>query len=99
MATDALLAMFLAAMTLVVLADGVFVFLIAWELMSLVSFFLVIGDGHHSAAAGPRYIYVVMTHIGTGFLLLAFLLLARHAGSFDFAAFGPGCRLAGRLGT
>jgi hydrogenase-4 component B len=84
-ATDALLAMFLASMTLVVLADGIFAFLLAWELMSIISFFLVLGDGHHLGNRRAAYVYLVMTHIGTGFLLLAFLLLFRHAGSLDFA--------------
>lgn len=84
-AIDALLAAFLAAMTLVVLADNVFSFLIAWELMSLVSFFLVIGDGRQATARRAGFIYLVMTHISAGFLLLALLLLARQAGGFEFA--------------
>jgi hydrogenase-4 component B len=83
-ATDALLAAFLAAMTLLVLADGVFPFIFAWELMSLISFFLVLGQGHE-ANRRAAFIYMVMTHIGAGFLLLAFLLLFRHAGALDFA--------------
>jgi hydrogenase-4 component B len=86
-ATDAALGLFLAAMTLVVLADGIFGFLLAWELMALVSFSLVIGDGHRADARRAGFIYVVMTHIGTGFLLLAFLALWRHASGPDFPAF------------
>lgn len=86
-AIDALLGAFLAAMALVVLADGVFPFLVAWELMSLVSFFLVVGDGHQATARRAGYIYIVMTHISAGFLLVALLLLARHANAFDFDAF------------
>jgi hydrogenase-4 component B len=86
-ATDALLGLFLAAMSLVVLADNVITFLIAWELMSLVSFFLVIGDGRHADARRAGYIYVVMTHIATGFLLLAFLALLRNGGALDFETF------------
>ncbi|MEA2583018.1 MAG: hydrogenase-4 component [Thermomicrobiales bacterium] len=85
-AIDALLAAFLASMSLLVLTDGVFGFLLFWELMSLVSFFLVLGDGHHAATRRAAYVYVVMTHVGTGFLLLAFMTLARHAGSFEFEA-------------
>jgi hydrogenase-4 component B len=86
-AVDALLGLFLAAMALVVLADSLFAFLIAWEVMSLVSFFLVIGDGRRADARQAGFVYVVMTHVGTGFLLLALLLLSRHASSFDFEAF------------
>lgn len=82
--TDALLATFLASMTLVVLANGVFAFFFAWELMSLLSFFLVLGNGRQQAARRAAYVYLVMTHIGAGFLLIALFLLARHAGSLDF---------------
>ncbi len=77
---------FLASMVLVVLADGVFAFLFAWEAMSLASFFLVI---HHHREEGVRragYIYLVMTHASTAFLLVAFLTLFATAGSLDFGA-------------
>jgi hydrogenase-4 component B len=84
-ATDGLVAAFLAAMSLVVLADGVIPFLLVWELMSLVSFFLVLGNGHNRDNRRAAYIYVVMTQVATGFLIFAFLLLARHASSLDFA--------------
>ena len=72
-------------MTLVVLADGVFAFFFAWEAMSLLSFFLVLGNGRNQSTRRAAYVYLVMTHIGTGFLLVAFFLLARHAGALDFA--------------
>jgi hydrogenase-4 component B len=82
--TDALLAAFLASMTLVVLADGIFAFLLAWEVMSLISFFLVLGTGRHQGSRRAAFVYLVMTHIGTGFLLIAFFLLFRHGGALDF---------------
>jgi hydrogenase-4 component B len=94
--TDALVAGFLAAMTLVVLADGVFAFLLAWELMSLVSFFLVLGNGRQRETRRAAYIYLVMTQIGTAFLLVALLLLVRHAGAMDFETIGAS---AATLGT
>jgi hydrogenase-4 component B len=78
---------FLAAMVLVVLADSVFAFLFAWEAMSLCSFFLVI---HHHRLADVRragFVYLVMTHVGTAFLLVAFLLLFAATGSLDFGVF------------
>ncbi|MGH2603322.1 MAG: proton-conducting transporter membrane subunit, partial [Dehalococcoidia bacterium] len=92
---DGLLAAFLGAMSLLVIADGVFGFLFAWELMSLVSFFLVIGDGHATTTRRAAFVYVVMTHIGAGLLLIAFLILSRNAGSFDF---GPMRDAASALG-
>ena len=84
---------FLASMSLLVLADGIFGFLIAWEAMSLTSFFLVIGDGANTARRSAAYTYVVMTHIATGFILFAFLGLAQHAGSFNFT------QIAGAAGS
>jgi hydrogenase-4 component B len=95
-ATDGLLAAFLAAMTLVVTADGVMPFLLVWELMSLVSFFLVLGNGHNRDTRRAAYIYVVMTQVATGFLVFAFLLLARHAGSLDFSDMRSSAATLGR---
>lgn len=94
-ATDGLLGVFLASMALVVLADSVAAFLLAWEAMAVSSFFLVVGDGHRATARRAGYIYLVMTHVGAAFLLLAFLGLARHAGGLEFEAFRAA---AGSLG-
>ncbi|MBI2955212.1 MAG: hydrogenase 4 subunit B [Chloroflexi bacterium] len=77
---------FLAAMVLVVLADSVFAFLFAWEAMSLVSFFLVIHKNGESGVRRAGYVYLVMTHASSAFLLAGFLLLFAEAGSLDFAA-------------
>jgi hydrogenase-4 component B len=76
---------FLAAMNLVVLADDVFGFLLAWELMSLSSWALVIA--HHDVPDNVRagYIYLVMASFGTLVLLLAFGTLAGPGGSYAFA--------------
>ncbi len=77
---------FLAAMNLVVLAHDAFTFLLSWELMSLVSWALVMA--HHEIRDNARagYIYLVMASFGTLALLLAFGLLAGAAGGYDFAA-------------
>jgi hydrogenase-4 component B len=79
-----------------VLADSVVTFLLAWELMSLLSFFLVLGNGQHRDARRAAFVYVVMTHVATGFLLLAFLVLARHAASLDFTAIRNAAPTLGR---
>jgi formate hydrogenlyase subunit 3/multisubunit Na+/H+ antiporter MnhD subunit len=47
--------------------------------MSLVSFFLVLGNGHNRDTRRAAYVYVVMTQVATCFLVFAFLLLAREA--------------------
>ncbi|WP_029003598.1 hydrogenase 4 subunit B [Azorhizobium doebereinerae] len=75
---------FLAAMSLVLLADDAYSFLFAWESMSLASWALVIAD--HRAAENRRaaYVYLVMASFGTFLLMLAFGLLAGTAGIYDF---------------
>ena len=77
---------FLAAMNLVVLADDAFSFLLCWELMSLVSWALVMS--HHEDEENSRagFVYLVMASFGTICLLLAFALLAGVDGRYDFSA-------------
>jgi hydrogenase-4 component B len=76
---------FLAGMTLVVLADDAFTFLLSWEFMSLTSWALVIS--HHRLPENVRagYIYLLMASFGTLALLLAFGLLAGSDGLYTFA--------------
>ena len=81
---------YLAAMNLVVLADDAFVFLFAWELMSLVSWALVMVQHRDRDTAHAGYVYLVMASFGTLCLLLAFGLLAGADGGYTFAAIGAG---------
>jgi len=76
---------FLAGMTLVVLADDAFTFLLSWEFMSLTSWALVVS--HHRVPENVRagYIYLLMASFGTLALLLAFGLLAGSDGLYTFA--------------
>ena len=75
---------FIAGMLLVVSAANALVFLIAWEIMSVASYFLVVYErnDHRNVRAG--FLYFVMTHIGTAFILLSFLLMYKFTGSFQF---------------
>lgn len=77
---------FIAAMTLVLLADDAFSFLISWEMMSVTSWALVVA--HHTSEANRKagYIYIVMASFGTAALLLAFGLLAGADGGYTFDA-------------
>jgi hydrogenase-4 component B len=81
-----LLAAFVLSMAWVVTAGNAFVFLVAWELMSLISYFLVTFDHQQEKSVQAGTIYIVMTHIGTAFITIAFLILFTYAGSFDFLA-------------
>jgi len=78
---------FLLSMTLVVLADNGFFFLIAWELMSLFSYFLVVTEHEKGDVRYAGLFYLIMTHVGTAFIILTFLLLFQGSGSFSFDAF------------
>jgi hydrogenase-4 component B len=77
---------FLAAMNLVVLADDAFGFLVAWEVMSIASWALVLA--HHKDPENRRaaHLYLVMASFGALSLLLGFGLLAGPTGGYAFDA-------------
>ncbi len=83
---------FLGAMTLVVLADDAFTFLMSWEVMSLLSWALVLTHHRTDAARQAGYIYLVMAGFGTMVLLLAFGLMAGAEGGYGFGAMRGGDR-------
>ena len=78
--------LFLIAMVFVVLAANAILFLIVWEIMSLVTYFLINYEHEESASRKAGFQYVAMTHVGTAFLLAGFLVLSLHAQSFNFDA-------------
>lgn len=90
---SALLFLFVLSMILVVSVSNVLVFLIFWEIMSLVSYFLVIFDTKHEKSIRAGLVYIVMTHIGTAFLVAAFMLMYKYAHSFEFFAIKNACQL------
>lgn len=75
---------FIAGMILVVTAHNGLFFLVVWEIMSLASYFLVIYEHKEEDNIRAGSLYFIMTHIGTAFIIIAFLLLYKTAGSFDF---------------
>ncbi|MBN1435532.1 MAG: hypothetical protein JW936_00530 [Sedimentisphaerales bacterium] len=74
----------LLGMSLVVVAQNGILFLLAWEIMSLAPFFLIIFDDEKEKARNASWTYLVATHIGMVFLLLFFIILAGKTGSMDF---------------
>src|SRR3972149_4429530 len=78
---------FILSMIMVVSANNAVMFLIVWEMMSLISYFLVVYEHEKPEVRKAGFIYIVMTHIGTGFILLSFLILAGASGSFNFETF------------
>ncbi|WP_431520698.1 proton-conducting transporter membrane subunit [Chromatium okenii] len=73
-------------MLLVVLADDAFVFMVAWELMSLASYFLVAFQHESAANRRAAFLYLLMAHLGGLAILLGFGVLAAFGHSFEFAA-------------
>ena len=88
-----LLLIFVLSMAFVVTVSNVLVFLVFWEIMSLVSYFLVVFDTKHEKSIQAGMIYIIMTHIGTAFLIAAFMMLYKYAGSFDFNAIKSACQI------
>lgn len=87
MALGFLFNVFILSMVLVVASNNAFFFLLFWELMSLVSFFLVIYDHEKDENLKSGMTYLVMTHLGTAFILASFLLGYIQTGSFSFDSF------------
>lgn len=73
------------SMVVVVLARNGVLFLVAWELMSLTSFFLVLNQHEKEAVREAARIYLIAMQLGAAFLLAFFILLGREAGSLNFA--------------
>lgn len=78
---------FILSMVLVVCANNAVMFLIVWELMSIISYLLVMYEHEKKDTRKAGFIYIVMTHIGTGFIILSFLIFASSTGSFNFETF------------
>ncbi len=79
-----------ACMVLVVAARNAVLFLVAWETMALASYVLVVFEDERADVRRAGRTYLIATHLGTGALLVLFLLLGQPAGSLDFADLGPG---------
>ncbi|HEX7758765.1 MAG TPA: proton-conducting transporter membrane subunit, partial [Caulobacteraceae bacterium] len=77
---------FLAGMNLVVLASDAFSFLVAWEVMSLSSWALVMARHQEPDNARAGYVYLLMASFGALCLLLGFGLLAGVNGGYAFEA-------------
>jgi hydrogenase-4 component B len=83
----ALFNLLLLATTLVFLANQTFFFLIAWEIMAFCAYGLVNYEHEQEEARNAGVLFFVMSHIGTGCLILGFLLLFQVSGSYSFDTF------------
>ncbi len=79
-------ALLIISMALVACADNLITFALAWELMSVSSFFLVIYDVQKKATRDAGYIYFLFTQAGALFIFAGFGFLYSHTGNFGFEA-------------
>ena len=75
-----------ASIVLIFIAGDTLLFLLAWEVMSILCWLLILlGRDRENDRVGAGYLLLAMGEAGTLAAALGFLLLAVHAGSLDFA--------------
>jgi hydrogenase-4 component B len=75
-----------ASIVLVLIADDMLSFLIAWEAMSIISYLLVAYEGPRAESAHAAFVMLAMSEAGTIAAAIAFMLVAGTAGSLGFTA-------------
>jgi formate hydrogenlyase subunit 3/multisubunit Na+/H+ antiporter MnhD subunit len=78
-----------ASMAMVIAARNGVLFLVAWELMTIASYFLVTTHDQHAEVRRAGRLYLIAAHVGTAFLVVMFLLLGSQ-GTLDFDTFPAG---------
>jgi hydrogenase-4 component B len=87
----------MAAVSVVFIADHVVGLLFAWEIMTLATAALVATEHEARTTLRAAYLYLIMSHVGTGALIAAFFTLASIAGSMSLSAMLTGPSVAGPL--
>ena len=77
-----------AAMVLVVSVQDGIAFLLAWELMSLFSFVLVIFEAQKESTLKTGINYLLQMHLGFALIMLGFLIAANQTGDLSFGGVG-----------
>lgn len=82
-AYQVLYVLFILSMLLVFVAGNGILFFMAWEIMAVVSYFLVVFESEDKETRKAGLIYIVMTHVSAALILVALMLMYRYTGSFD----------------
>ncbi|HET9795747.1 MAG TPA: proton-conducting transporter membrane subunit [Thermoanaerobaculia bacterium] len=77
-----------ASMAVVAIARDGILFLVAWEVMSLTSFFLVTFESEREETRRAAMTYLIASQLGVILLFVLFALLGRGSGSYDFDILG-----------
>lgn len=75
-----------AFIVLLLSAGDIFSFLLTWEIMSILSYFLVNYEHEKEENTKAGYLMLVMSEAGTLAVALAFLILAGVSGALDFSS-------------
>lgn len=75
----------LASIALLLIADDAYVFMVAWETMTLTATLLVIANHRIPEVRRAGFLYILISHIGALALLLCFGLLQANTGDYTFA--------------
>lgn len=77
---------FLASMAVVMLADDAYLFMVAWEMMALSSYFLVTSQHRIPEIRRAGFLYLLMAHLGAVCILLSFGVMQGGSWQFTFDA-------------
>src|SRR6266566_2602566 len=75
----------LLATTLTFVANNIWLFLIAWEIMALTAYCLVSFEHEKPETRKAGVLFFIMSHIDAGCIMLGFLLLFQASGDYGFA--------------
>jgi len=74
-----------ASIALVLIADDAYVFMVAWETLTLSATFLVMTNHRIGEIRRAGYLYFLISHVGALALLLCFGILQARTGDYTFA--------------
>ncbi|TKC81502.1 hydrogenase 4 subunit B [Trinickia terrae] len=75
----------IASIALVLVADDAYVFMVAWETLTLSATFLVMSNHRIAEIRRAGYLYFLISHVGALALLLCFGILQARTGDYTFA--------------
>ena len=76
------------ALVFIVLANNVILFLGAWEMMTISTYFLIVFHDEKVLVRRSGFLYLIMSHCGTFFLIIMFFLMAHNGRSMNFDIIG-----------
>ncbi|MBK5261824.1 MAG: formate hydrogenlyase [Peptostreptococcaceae bacterium] len=79
---NCLMSTFILSLFFVFTASNAIWFFIAWEAMSVISYFIVVFESDNEENQKAGKLYIIMTLAGTAFLIINFMLMISYTGSF-----------------